>query len=87
MVRRQAPKARRRPCETRTASARSHGIALRPTKTAGLYKLYTVTHAPFESIQVYALDARAGEPVLSWTGCVKIPSDLHANGVTAASDS
>jgi hypothetical protein len=64
----------------------AHGIALRPTGTAGLYKLYTVTHAPFESIQIFGLDARPGEPVLSWTGCVKIPSDLHANGVTAASD-
>jgi hypothetical protein len=64
----------------------AHGIALRPTGTAGLYKLYTVTHAPFESIQIYALDARNGEPSLTWMGCVKIPSDLHANGVTAASD-
>jgi sugar lactone lactonase YvrE len=64
----------------------AHGIALRPTRTAGLYTLYTVTHAPFESIQVFALDARAGEPSLSWTGCAKLPSDFRANGVTATSD-
>ena len=70
--------------DTRVLNA--HGIALRPTQVAGLYKLYTVTHAPFESIQVYALDARAGEPTLSWTGCVKIPSDFKTNAVTATSD-
>jgi hypothetical protein len=64
----------------------AHGIALRPGKIAGLYTLYTVTHAPFESIQIFALDARKGEPALSWTGCVRIPSDLHTNSVTAASD-
>ena len=64
----------------------AHGIALRPTRTAGLYTLYTVTHAPFESIQVYALDARAGEPSLTWTGCVKIPADFRTNSVTAVSD-
>jgi hypothetical protein len=64
----------------------AHGIALKPTGTAGLYTLYTVTHAPFESIQVFALDARAGEPSLAWTGCVKIPADLRTNSVTAISD-
>ena len=58
----------------------------RPTRTAGLYTLYTVTHAPFESIQVFALDARAGEPSLTWTGCVKLPADFKTNSVTATSD-
>ncbi len=64
----------------------AHGIALKATRTAGLYTLYTVTHAPFESIQVFALDARAGEPSLTWTGCAKLPSDFRANGVTATND-
>ena len=64
----------------------AHGIALRPTRTTGLYTLYTVTHAPFESIQVFALDARAGEPTLAWTGCAKLPSDFKTNSVTATSD-
>jgi sugar lactone lactonase YvrE len=64
----------------------AHGIALRTTRTAGLYTLYSVTHAPFESIQVFALDARTGEPSLTWTGCVKIPSSLRTNSVAAASD-
>jgi sugar lactone lactonase YvrE len=64
----------------------AHGISLRPTRMAGLYTLYTVTHAPFESIQVYALDARAGAPTLTWTGCAKLPADFKSNGVTATSD-
>jgi hypothetical protein len=64
----------------------AHGIALRPSTGAGLYTLYTVTHAPFESIQIFALDARAGEPALTWTGCVKMPSDFRTNGVTATKD-
>lgn len=64
----------------------AHGIALRPTFTPGLYTLYTVTHAPFESIQVYALDARAGEPTLTWTGCAKLPADFKTNSVTATRD-
>lgn len=64
----------------------AHGIALRPTRTAGLYNLYTVTHAPFESIQIFALDARSGEPALTWTGCAKLPSDFKTNSVTATSD-
>jgi len=60
--------------------------ALRPTRTAGLYNLYTVTHAPLESIQIFALDARAGEPSLTWTGCVNLPGDFKTNSVTAVSD-
>jgi len=38
----------------------AHGVAIRPTRTAGLFTYYTVTHGfPFESVQVFALDARA----------------------------
>ncbi len=29
------------------AKFNSHGLALRPARTAGLYTLYTVTHVPF----------------------------------------
>ena len=64
----------------------SHGIALRPTRTAGLYNVYAVTHSPFESIQVFSLDARGGEPSVTWTGCVKLPADFRTNSVTATRD-
>ena len=61
----------------------SHGLALRPTKVVGIYTLYSVTHVPFESIQVFAVDARGGLPAISWTGCVKLPADFKGNAVTA----
>jgi len=64
----------------------THGLALRPTKMAGLYTLYSVTHNPFESIHVFALDARGVEPSVTWTGCVKLPADFKANSVTATID-
>ena len=65
----------------------AHGVAIRPTRTAGLFSYYTVTHGfPFESIQVFALDARGAQPQLHWTGCVRVPDNLRGNGVTAAMD-
>ena len=43
----------------------AHGVAIRPTRTAGLFTYYTVTHGfPFESVQVFALDARGAQPGL-----------------------
>jgi len=64
----------------------THGLVLRPRAVTGTYHLYAVTHGPFESIQVFALDARGDVPVLAWTGCVKLPTDFRANSVTATSD-
>ena len=73
-------------CTAAPASFNSHGIALRPAKTAGTYTLYSVTHKPFESIQVFAVDARGPAPAISWTGCVKLPADFRTNSVTAKID-
>ena len=64
----------------------THGLALRPRPVTGTYYLYAVTHGPFESIQIFALDARGPEPSVTWTGCVKLPENFRANSVTAASD-
>lgn len=64
----------------------SHGLALIPAKVMGTYTLYTVTHTPFESIHVFALDARGAEPSVTWTGCIKEPLDFKANSVTATRD-
>jgi len=65
----------------------AHGVAIRPTRTPGLFTYYTVTHGfPFESVQVFALDARGAVPELHWTGCVQVPDNLRGNGVTAAMD-
>lgn len=73
-------------CTVAPANLNAHGIALRPTKVAGLYNLYSVTHVPFESIQVFAVDGRGPQPAISWTGCVKLPADFKSNAVTALSD-
>ncbi len=73
-------------CASAPANLNAHGIALRPTKMAGIYTLYSVTHVPFESIQVFAVDGRGATPAISWTGCVKLPADFKSNAVTALSD-
>src|SRR5262249_13317860 len=51
----------------------AHGLYLRRAQGAGLYRLYVVSHAPLESIQVFTVDARSAEPSLRWTGCVPMP--------------
>src|SRR6201985_3343112 len=73
-------------CASAPVDLNAHGIALRPTKVAGTYTLYSVTHAPFESIQVFAVDGRGPAPTVSWTGCVRLPADFKSNAVTALSD-
>src|SRR5258706_2888217 len=73
-------------CTAAPASFNSHGLALRPTPVSGTYTLYSVTHLPFESIQVFAVDARRAEPAISWAGCVKLPADFRTNSVTATLD-
>ena len=79
----------------------AHGIYLRRAQAAGVYRLYVVSHAPLESIQVFTVDARSAEPSLTWTGCVPMPeggkaytnignqppsSRVAANSVAAFSD-
>ena len=73
-------------CAAAPASFNSHGLALRPAPVVGTYTLYSVTHLPFESIQVFAVDARGPQPAIGWTGCVKLPADFRTNSVTATLD-
>lgn len=63
----------------------THGLALFSQRRAGLYRLYAVSHFPFEAIHVFRVDARGKEPAIAWTGCVKLP-DGHANAVTVKRD-
>lgn len=63
----------------------TQGLALIPEATAGLYRLYSVSHSPIEAIHVFTVDARPVEPTIAWTGCVKLP-DGRANSVTATRD-
>jgi hypothetical protein len=73
-------------CAAAPAGFNTHGLALRPASTPGTYKLYAVTHLPFERIQVFTVDAREAEPAVAWTGCVKLPADFKTNSVTATMD-
>ncbi len=73
-------------CATVPEKFNTHGLALRPARVTGTYTLYAVTHLPFESIQVFAVDARGAAPAISWTGCVKLPADYRTNSVTATRD-
>jgi hypothetical protein len=73
-------------CATAPTGFNTHGLALRPASTSGTYKLYAVTHLPFESIQVFTVDTRGAEPAVAWTGCVKLPADFKTNSVTATMD-
>ncbi|MEQ1912634.1 MAG: hypothetical protein ABMA15_27695 [Vicinamibacterales bacterium] len=67
----------------------AHGLYLRRAQAPGLYRLYVVSHAPFESIQVFAVDVRSAEPSLTWTGCVPMPegNKAYANVGSQASSS
>ena len=68
------------------AQFNTHGLALRPANAAGMYRVYAVTHLPYESIQVFSLDARGARPAIAWNGCVPLPRDFRTNSVTALKD-
>lgn len=68
----------------------AQGISLR-TQAAGQHILYVVNHGGRESIEIFAIDARADEPALTWPaltwiGCVLLPPGIAANSVASYSD-
>jgi hypothetical protein len=63
----------------------AHGISLQPGRAPGRYTLYVVSHGELESVQVFAIDARGDQPVLTWLGCVPT-GKLVGNSVTAYAD-
>ncbi len=63
----------------------AHGISLRPAGE-GVYTLYVVNHGGRESVEIFAVDARAAEPDLVWKGCALLPSGMAANSVAAFRD-
>ena len=65
-----------------TGGFRPHGLSLRPGP-GGRHTLYVVRHGAREAIEVFALDARAGLPSLTWIGCVVAPNDVTFNSVAA----
>ncbi len=57
-----------------------HGVALRPG-ARGRSTLYVVNHGGRESIEVFDVDASAGEPAVRWIGCVVLPEGVSGNAV------
>ena len=56
-----------------------HGLALRETSI--ITELLAVNHGSREAIEVFELESNEGI-TLRWVGCVPLPNDVHANGVT-----
>ena len=63
----------------------AHGLALASGKNA-VHHLYAVNHGGRESVEVFDLDVRHGQPKLRWTGCVVFPLNLFLNSVAPTAD-
>jgi hypothetical protein len=66
-------------------SLNTHGLNIRGDGP-GQAKLYVVGHGAREAIEVFDVDARGGEPTLTWRGCVLMPDGLAANSVASFAD-
>lgn len=67
------------------ASFNVQGISLRAGRDQR-HTLYATNHGGRESIEIFAIDARGGEPSLTWLGCVSMPNGTAANSVATYSD-
>ena len=63
----------------------AHGLNLR-SGTDGHSTLYVVGHGEREAIEVFDVDARGDEPVLTWIGCILTPDGMQANSVASFAD-
>ena len=64
------------------AASNTHGLSVRAA-TGGRSILYAVGHGPREAIEIYDVDSNGATPVLTWQGCVPMPSGLAANSVAS----
>lgn len=63
----------------------SHGLNLQPG-ASGHSTLYVVGHGGREAIEVFDVDAKGPQPVLTWIGCVMLPEGMVANSVASLDD-
>jgi hypothetical protein len=61
---------------------RTHGLYLKSGRN-NLHTLYVVHHGLRESVEVFELDAKPKEPVLTWVGCAIAPDPIGLNAVVA----
>jgi hypothetical protein len=73
------------PTPPQVSEFESHGLSIRSGE-AGRSTLYVVGHGAREAIEVFEVDATAGQPTLTWTGCVPMPEGLAANSVASLAD-
>jgi hypothetical protein len=64
------------------AASNTHGLSIRAA-AGGRSILYAVGHGPREAIEIYDVDSNGATPVLTWQGCVPMPSGLAANSVAS----
>ena len=62
-----------------------HGISLTETSPR-VFSIYTTSHGEREAIEIYDLDLRGTEPMLTWRGCVLLQQDGYFNAVARLAD-
>jgi hypothetical protein len=63
----------------------TRGLSLR-ARAHGRFRLYAVNHGGRESIEVFNVALRNGEPHLRWIGCLPMPPNHVANAVATWAD-
>jgi sugar lactone lactonase YvrE len=63
---------------------RTHGLYLKPGRN--VHTLYVVHHGARESVEVFELDVRPKQPVVTWIGCAVAPEPIGLNAVVALPD-
>ncbi len=63
----------------------AHGLNLRPD-SGGADTLYVVNHGGRELIEIFALDAKAAAPSVTWIGCAVMPAHTWPNSVAPLPD-
>jgi hypothetical protein len=63
----------------------THGVYVVPGG-GPVHKLFVVGHGARESIEVFSVDVRGENPLVTWTGCVIAPDPIGLNSVRALPD-
>jgi hypothetical protein len=67
------------------ATLQTHGLHIRPIGR-GRAVLHVVGHGAREAIEQFQIDSTGDAPVLSWTGCIRLPAGMAGNSVVWLAD-
>ncbi|HYZ42814.1 MAG TPA: SMP-30/gluconolactonase/LRE family protein [Stellaceae bacterium] len=73
------------PGEPELSKFSAHGLNLRHGKD-GVDTLYVVNHGGREAIEIFDLDTKGAEPIITWVGCAVMPSHTWPNSVAPLPD-